>query len=459
MSSIDDEELTPAAEAAMLRSKATQRQRERIITETADWVWCSEAQAFVRRTDRLIWSDRQWRSHYAHLDPKGNIVLTVQRRKGLISKFERLVYEPGGTEVIDDVSFNLWRAGGIEARAGDVAWFIDHITYLFPDPQDAALVLDYLALLVREPWTKILFALLIWSREHGVGKSVLALLIARMIGEHNTVFPTNEEVTGKFTSWQEGAQLVVLEELMMRGRLELANRLKPVITQPTIRIRAMYRSEYEVPNRLNLIAFSNYSDALKVDDGDRRWLIVEAPVKPRSPDYYSGLFGHVDNDDDVAAVKHFLQNRLVGLNPKGRAPETAAKVEMIEQGLPDEEAYVLNLFEAEEPPFDFGLVRLEEVVTAAQQKFRGYRGNLMSRMTSLLKDRIGAVRQTRNTTPGDGRPKWHLWSVRDHDYWRELGPSARMDAYLKHLKNSSRHAYEQAVADFEGWPGVTEHGG
>ena len=47
----------------------------------------------------------------------------------------------------------------------------------------------------------------------------------------------------------EGAQLAVVEELMTLGRLEVANRLKPVITDPTIRIEEKNCSIYSIPKQ------------------------------------------------------------------------------------------------------------------------------------------------------------------------------------------------------------------
>ncbi len=77
------------------------------------------------------------------------------------------------------------------------------------------------------------------------------------------------------------------------------------------------------------------------------------------------------------------------------------------------------------------LVRFNDIIDAVQGRFPGHHKDLMGRITSLLKGRFGAVRHTRDTTP-NGRPKWRLWSVRNHDEWAKAGPTARVDAYSKH---------------------------
>ena len=436
MSDEDDD----AAKAFEEKLRADREQKQREVL--ADWVWVSEATCFVRLSDRRVWTDRQWRTHFAQLHPKGDVFNFVMRR-GLVTKFERMTYEPGGPDVVDD-ALNLWRPSGIEAEKGDVDWFVEHVRFLFPgDAKAAEYVLDYMAMLVQEPWTKILFALLIYGKNHGTGKTMLARLLIRMLGARNVVSPSNEELTSQYTAWQEGAQLAVVNELLMLGRQQIANRLKNDITEPDLRIRAMYRVSYSTPNRLNYFTTSNHANALLLENEDRRWLVLHSTAEKADPEYYAGLVAHIDSDSDVAAVKWYLQHRKVSLNPKGAAPVTAAKQEMKEQSLPDAEAYVMELFNEGSWPFNFDLVRRDDLVIAVQRHLRGTHKDLLGRMTSLLKERIGAVPQKRATNMSGGRPSYQLWSVRNHEHWDAEGMAKRVDAYLAH------HRMHQAVASFD----------
>ncbi|HEV2517150.1 MAG TPA: primase-helicase family protein [Devosia sp.] len=420
-----------------LRSKREQQQRDTLDA----WIWASEPTAFVRRSDHKIWNEKQWGSHYAHLNPKGSIS-SLALRKGLVEKFETLVYEPGGEQVIG-TGFNLWKPAGLTPVEGDVQWFIDHVHYLFPgDDQAAELVLDYMALLVTPPWPKILFALLIHSLVHGTGKSLLAWMLTRMLGDSNVVNPSNDEMsTSQFTQWQEGKQLAVVNELMMQDRLAAANRLKTLITEPTLRIRALYRSPYEVPNRLNVFTTSNHPDAAKLENEDRRWLVVESKVTAsdkRPPEYYVDIVRRIRDDAEMGAVLWYLQHREVKLNPYGAAPVTQAKVAMQERAIPDEEAYLLQLHEEGAWPFDFDLVRKDDLVTAVLHRFPGHPKGIIGRIDVLLRDRLGAVKQERTTNLGKGRKSWQLWSVRKHDEWAKAGQTRRMDAYMQHQERRAR---------------------
>jgi hypothetical protein len=97
---------------------------------TPEW-GAAEAYAFVRRSDHKIWNEKQWKAHYAHLQPKVNILDTVMKKRGYITKFEKLVFEPGAPAEIDGIAYNLWRPSGIEAVPGDVTWFTGGVTLPF----------------------------------------------------------------------------------------------------------------------------------------------------------------------------------------------------------------------------------------------------------------------------------------------------------------------------------------
>jgi hypothetical protein len=397
-----------------------------------DWVWVAEPYQFVRRSDTRKFGTEQWKSLYAGLKPDGDVLSAIWKGNLPMRKFETLVYLPQAEEFPNGESggrYNLWRKSGVEASDGDVSVFLDHMAHLFPDEGDRDHVLDYLALLVQKPAEKIHFALMIRGAQ-GTGKSWIGNLMERIVGSRNTVRPSNDEVVSHWTAWMEGAQLAIIEELMTLGRKEVANRLKPAITDPTLRIEEKNCRIYSIPNCLNFLCFTNHEDALPIEHGDRRWLVVFSAAQKRDAAYYERLFGFLDRGG-AAFVKHWLSNRQVALNPRGVAPATAGKETMRRLGMGDAETYLLELFDAGFPPFDFDLVRLDDLVEAVPASLRG-RSSLRARVSKLLRDEIGAIDHVRYTKGNKDRPAVQLWSVRNHDVWRNIGAAGRIDAFLQH---------------------------
>ncbi len=131
---------------------------------------------------------------------------------------------------------------------------LEHLEYLIPDESERNHILNFLAFLVQQPGEKIHHALLIQG-EQGTGKSFLAAAMERLLGSSNVATVDTSELKGDFTGWMKGAQLIVVEEMMAMGRLELMNKLKPLITQPHLRINEKYVPQYRMPNRANFLLF------------------------------------------------------------------------------------------------------------------------------------------------------------------------------------------------------------
>jgi len=374
----------------------------------------------------------QWKALYGGLYPDGEILNAVWKSRIPIRKFERLVYLPEASEFPHGGKssvYNIWRKSGVEARSGDVKPFLDHMAFLFPNEADRELVLDYLALLTQKPAQKIHFALLVRGSQ-GTGKSWIGNLMEKIIGRPNVVRPSNDEVVSRWTHWMEGAQLAIVEELMTLGRLEVANRLKPVITDPMIRIEEKNCSLYSIPNHLNFICFTNHEDALRIEHGDRRWLVVFSPAVKKEPEYYARLFGYLEHGS-ASFVKHWLLQRQIVLNGHGVAPATSGKETMRRMSMGDVESYLLDLYEGCEAPFDFDLLRVDDLVQAVPAKLSA-KSSLRSRLSKFLKEELGAVAHTRYTKQHANRPPWQLWSLRNHDVWDNIGASGRIDAYMAH---------------------------
>jgi hypothetical protein len=395
----------------------------------AAWVWVADTNQFVRRHDGKKYAPEQWKSLFAKDWPEGDILGAVWRDKLPVKKFESLTYLPGGPEFpdgVDGTRYNIWRSSAVRPEPGDVTVFLDHMEYLLPDPAERAHVIDFLALLVQTPRRKIHFALLI-SGGQGTGKSWLGELMQRVIGARNVTRPSNDEATSRWTRWMEGAELAVIEELMAEGKTDVANRLKPVITDRTIRIEEKNRSLYSIPNHLNLMCFTNHERAVKLEQGDRRWFVVFSPAVPKESAYYDRLFGFLEGAGP-SAVSDWLGRRSVRLNPTGVAPLTLGKSQMLRDETDELQVHLSESIQEGVAPFDFDLVRYEDILEQLPRDLANGR-NLRHRLTRAL-HALGAQKHERYTKAGD-RPHSALWSIANHQMWTDRGAAKRMDAYLE----------------------------
>ena len=231
----------------------------------------------------------------------------------------------------------------------------EHIRLLC-DGRDAvaATLLDYLAFNVQNPGTKVRWAPVIKGVE-GDGKSLLSTLLSAVMGGVNVKTISTKAITSDFTSWARGACIGVIEELRMVGhnRYDALNSIKPCIANDTIAVHPKGGDEYNCPNTMNYIAFTNFVDALPLDDKDRRWFVLFTPwdnidefakkIDGSIGEYFDRIHEALE-EHGPALRKWFLDRKLSSeFKPNGRAPDTAEKATMISLALSDADVILRDL--------------------------------------------------------------------------------------------------------------------
>jgi hypothetical protein len=245
---------------------------------------------------------------------------------------------PGQPEVTHDADdcrvLNLWRPPAWTSRedAPEPNVFLGHLAYLLDNDGDAiAHVLNYLAHLVQKPHERISHALLITSRAKGIGKSTLGTIVRRLVGEQNSRIAQTKDLKGQFDGWLVGKLVVQVDEIYEAGNWELANKLKPLITEPTVSVNMKYGPQLVIENYARFILFSNHTAPLDLEEGDRRYFVFESKAEPRDQSYYDQLHQFANDKAGMQGLYSFLMRRdLSSFNPHRPPPLTAAKRSIIE---------------------------------------------------------------------------------------------------------------------------------
>jgi hypothetical protein len=436
----DEAKAKIAAATEEMKAKRAAKDAGAISAALAEWVYVAEATCFVRLSDGWKLGERQWRPLFADLRKKEDVVAYVQRH-GLIQTYERFVFEPDAPQIIG-ATFNQWVPSTLVAKPGNIDWFMDHIVYLVPEPAEREKLLDFLSLAVKPPYVKIQYAVLLIG-EPGIGKSIFGPMFGFILGENNVVEPGRADLHDKWTSWREGKQLIFIHELRIAGRGAALERLDTSITEVKQRIVAHYRATYTLAIRQNHFTCSNHGSPLSIRQNDRRWFILESTAARRPDAYYDALWAHVNSSEDMAAVKYYLENREVVLNPFSVAPVTSAKRAMVEEVKSDIEVYLSDLFEQAYYPFDFDLVQLAKVEEMIQAQFK-YERNVRKAATDFMHS-ICARRYEKpgGPTAFKERINFHVWSIRNHDKWEDMGATDRCRALQAFRKQRDDEELEE----------------
>lgn len=351
-------------------------QEKRYTGVMNDWVWIAQAKMFYRRRDGMMFDTKSFDSMFNYMiEGKGSISTEIFSSKLSMRKFDKMDFLPERPEFITEINaetvriYNIWRPSKLKPKSGNADVFLNHMSYMFEDEYERNLVLNYMAWCVQNPAQKPNFAMVIKGKE-GTGKSFMGQILERIFGPHNTGRPMNASIQSQFNGWARNVKLVIIEELMARGRVDIMNHLKPMITDPIIEINEKYQPAQKITNNCVIMAFTNHDDALPLKDDDRRYMIIISDPFPKGANYYRDLFKWAESGGDSIVWDWLLKRDIGKFNGKGRAPASKSKDDMREASRTDHDARWLHLFISDLPPFHGQYVSEQDLVDALPESLR-----------------------------------------------------------------------------------------
>jgi hypothetical protein len=238
---------------------------------------------------------------------------------------------------------------------GDASPWYRHLEALFPNGDDAHLLMCWLACAVQYLGEKSQWLPLIIGAE-GNGKSFLMRALAESIGLRYCHNVRPENIGGQFNAYLRGKLLAYIEDIM-RIAAEQWETMKPLITGEYVEIEGKGIDQQTDEICLNWIAASNHINALQATFEDRRtgWFITgqmnEAEVTAHGMrEKIRKLWKWAKENDGFAIIAEELHTfalpegyRLEWF--KGTAPRTSTTLRAVQSGMGSVEQAVLEAIE------------------------------------------------------------------------------------------------------------------
>ena len=249
-----------------------------------------------------------------------------------------------------------------ERLAGDVTPFLQHVERLLPNANDRETFLSYLAACVQRPGAKFQWCVVMQGAE-GNGKTVFYHVLAYALGERYAHLPNAAEITNPFNAWIEQKLIIGIEEVHTQGRQEVADTLKPMITNSRMEIHGKGQDQRTGDNRANFIMFSNHKDAVLKTENDRRYCVFyTAQQEPgdlerdgMDGNYFAALYDWF-RAGGYSHVAHYLASRAVTIDVMSRAPVTSSTAEAVRSSLGVAEQLIAEAIDLEEYGFRNDLI-------------------------------------------------------------------------------------------------------
>lgn len=181
--------------------------------------------------------------------------------------------------------------------------FIPFLHMLFPREAERTRVLDWLAWSLQNEGRKPNWAVMLYSKEKGTGKSTFCKIASRLFGKENTSLENSvEKVAAKFNGPILTMKLVVCEEVNLRPDSDLGNKLKTLITEPFTTTERKGRDVEKVTLHSCFLLTSNHLP-LWIEAGERRFYVVDVGHEGHASGPNAAAFTKV-----VSAVEDALQD-------------------------------------------------------------------------------------------------------------------------------------------------------
>jgi hypothetical protein len=356
-------------------------------------------------------------------NPKNCAWATLLRDTSRLQRVMAVTYRPGGDLFVQEAlpglvgpCINRWRDPcpvlPAAASSDDVKPWLDHVAVMIPNEREREIALDWFAWVVQNPGKKPNWCLVIGSTAEGIGKDLMMQPVRVALGAANVREIGPEDLNSGFTDYLAHARLLIIEEMQMSERKAMQNKLKPLIAAPplTLRVNVKFEPQYEIPNLIALVFFTNMENALALSRHDRRYFVVWNNDQPRSGDYYSALVDWYDAGGAAMAARWLQVRDVTAFNAKGTAPMTAAKNDMRKATLPEADAVIVEAMEHRDPPFHRRFIRLSDVLQLLEMQTMGF-GRVTRQQVARKLKAAGLLPLGRvtlgNPPPGNPMPDGH----------------------------------------------------
>ena len=280
-------------------------------------------------------------SHYfdEHRQDSGSEMLTA------------LTYAPGEGVVCDKAGEpygNRWVDARVAPSDADAGPWLAHLEALVPAPSEREHLLDVLAHKYQHPAVKINHAILLAGLP-GSGKDTLLAPFFNAVcgpGRANFALVDTKTLESQFTYAFE-SEIMLLNELRpdeFRDRRALENKLKPIIAAPPeyLEINRKGLHPYYAVNRMLVVAFSNFRDAIALSKDDRRFFVLWTDAAPMSPAAAAALWGWYAAGGYAAVAGLLARRDVSAFNPGATPFVTDAKGCMGEASMSPPESWLFE---------------------------------------------------------------------------------------------------------------------
>ena len=292
-----------------------------------------------------------------------------------------------------------------------LAVFFDHMLYLFPIRRELNWFVNWMAFNLQHPELRCKITPLHISRKQGTGRGWIVELMSKLLGAWNCKKTKIESMMGGpsktvFHDAFVDSLFCAIDEVKEAGnRFAVNDHIKDLLEAETLELNIKFGKQGTRKVYTNLFMQSNHTDALVLEERDRRINVFTGPEEPRSAQYYIKLYDWLKDDEGIRQLHAYLMRRdLTEFRKIVRALDTPGMRDMIQNSQTSTEAAFMDWLRDSPPNY----ATQEQIISMVSQHAGHTRDVRHDQLTKLIQKHCHRIDQERIRIHGQRRYVWRI---------------------------------------------------
>jgi hypothetical protein len=221
---------------------------------------------------------------------------------------------PHDAECPDGI-LNLWEGYAVEKLPhsdADISLMLDHIRTLLKTEELFDFFILWLRNMFQYPSGQSIIIIL--KSKEGAGKSVIVDFLHHIMGNQHfyECQDVKENLYGIFNAHLSGKVFININEVERRDMMPHMEKLKTMITSPTITIEEKGKKKYEEDNKRHMLITTNHDNPVPIQEGSRRFSYIKCSDElVGNTQYFNELFAFIEKKANQRAFYQYLMETPV----------------------------------------------------------------------------------------------------------------------------------------------------
>ena len=139
----------------------------------------------------------------------------------------------------------------------------------------------------------------------GVSKNAITDALCKLFKKYSGHITNIDDITKNFNTHLTNKLFIYGDEINANAK-KVSDKLKQVITRPKQNLEKKGIGSIEIDNYSNYIFTTNNENCFKIEEGDRRFLMVKCPDKALEKEDYKAFYNYINDPNNICELYNYF---------------------------------------------------------------------------------------------------------------------------------------------------------